>query len=354
MEKIIITLFIGLIFISGCSSDKSTATAPRLRLGSYATDTPGARFLDTDHLGKHSYGFVFSSEKNGIAYTCRGGHIDVTHVRINADYTRYLYYKVKKNLTNDKTDFTFKLNVEPSNYYVHLTYPADWETKSPEEKQEIINDVSIELSQYFVFSMTTWHEILTWFGYKCMAIVPEQPSAFSWEDIYSNLLGTRIGIKAVLDDNLSYDTALTKALKEEMQILGGVSAKEARSATAKMRGIWWKGAFIVDMKARNFDIGQYNGYVTPFIVPGFCKDAEPQSYPAPKLEKFNDYGFKMKLEVEPKEFESGQIMDVIHPHNHPKRLEPGQDIPIIVEYIKNLHEQKYARQKKTDVHALER
>jgi hypothetical protein len=100
VKKKLIRLIIAAIIVtaltlsaSGCSFNG----APRPRLGCYATSTPGTRFIDANGLGKHSYrGSPF--ENNGIAYTCRGGHIDVTHARIGADNVRYLYDKTKKNL----------------------------------------------------------------------------------------------------------------------------------------------------------------------------------------------------------------------------------------------------------------
>ena len=78
------------LMASGCSLDGG----PRPRLGCYATSTPGGRFIDANGLGNHSYRGS-PLENNGIAYTCRGGHIDVTHARICADNTRYLYEKTK-------------------------------------------------------------------------------------------------------------------------------------------------------------------------------------------------------------------------------------------------------------------
>lgn len=61
---------------------------PRVRFGCYPTATVGTFFLGPN-LGKHGYSFQ-PGEKDGIAYTCRGGDIDVIHVRIAADWTAYL------------------------------------------------------------------------------------------------------------------------------------------------------------------------------------------------------------------------------------------------------------------------
>jgi hypothetical protein len=231
-------------------------------------------------------------------------------------------------------EFTFKLNVEPSMYSVKLEYPADWKSKPKKERQQIINELSMELSQYFTFTMTTWHEVLTWFGYKCMAVLPEQPSAFSWEDIYSNVVGIRIGTQAIQDKKHTFNHAVTIAIRKELEYLQVQSSYTARKASEKMRGKWYDGILLVDMKERNLDIGLYDGFATPTLVPGECNDPEPQSYPVPTTALLNKYGFKMELTIEPKEFESGEIMKIIYPEGGGKVVRPIEQLPIVIDYIK--------------------
>jgi hypothetical protein len=203
------------------------------------------------------------------------------------------------------------------------------------ERRRIADELALEMSQYFTFTMTTWHEVLTWFGYKCMAILPEQPSAFSWEDIYSNLVGIRIGAQAIQDEDHSYNKAVTIAIKKELENLGVQPRHTAWAAAEKMRGKWFDGIVLVDMKERNFDIGHDDGFVTPTRVPGVCEDAEAQSYPVPTLDKFNEYGFTMDFEVEPREFESGKILKIIYPNGGPRRIQPAKHLPVVIDYIKS-------------------
>ena len=329
---VLTTILSAVAFFTGCTF----SGAPRVRLGSYATSTPGTHFLDTNSLGRHSYSsFLF--EHNGIVYTCRGGHVDIAHVRIGADNVRCLYYKVRKNLIKNNSTIRFKLNVEPSTYFVKLEYPAYWKTLPNNEKRRMADELALEMSQYFTFTMTTWHEVLTWFGYKCMAFLPEQPSAFSWEDIYSNLVGIRIGAQALRDEDHSYNVAVTIAIKKELQDLQVQSHRTARNASEKMRGIWFDGLVLVDMRERNFDIGLDDGFVTPTLVPGVCENAQPKSYPVPTLDKFNEYGFTMDLEVEPKEFERGKVLRIIYPNGQGKRIKPAKHIPVVLDYIKKIH-----------------
>jgi hypothetical protein len=315
--------------VCGCSFNGE----PRVRLGSYATSTPGTRFIDANNLGGHSYGGSFF-ENNGIAYTCRGGHIDVTHARIGADNTRYLYNKARKKLMAGQTEFTYSLNVDRSTYFVKLAYPDNWASLPKSDKKRIADEVALELSQYLTFTMVTWHEILTWFGFKTMAVLPEFPSAFSWEDNYSNLLGIRLGAQAVQDQEHDYDEAITIALKKELENLGVQSGKTARDASAKMKGKWWDGEIFVDMKERNMDIGLVDGFVTPVLVPGVCPDAQPLSLPVPTLKTLTKYGFTLDLQIKPGEWESGQILKIVYPDGKGTRIHPATDIPVIIDYLK--------------------
>jgi hypothetical protein len=319
----------GAIFSGGCS----IGGQPRTRLGSYAASTPGTNFIGNRSLGQHNYdNFLF--EQNGIVYTCRGGHIDIAHVRIAADYVRYLYDKVRMTLLKDKIEFTFKLNVDPSLYYVTLKYPDNWKTLPQKEKERIAHELALELSQYCAYTMTTWHEVLTFYGYKCMYILPEEPSAFSWEDIYSNLLGVRLGAQAVQNEECGYNKAMTVLLQKELEKLQIQPAKTAWQAAEKMRGKWFKGVVFINMIERNMDIGIDDGYVTPTLAPGVCEGATPLSYPAPKLDLFNRYGFAMYFEVEPVEWEKGKILRIVYPNGSGKRIRFPEHLVGIMNYTK--------------------
>jgi hypothetical protein len=316
------------IIVSGCSFNGG----PRPRLGSYATATPGTNFIGLDDLGKHSYkNGLF--ETNGILYTCRGGHIDIAHLRIAADYTKYLSEKSRKAILKDRQSFDFKLNVEPSTYTATIYYPTNWDNMTEKQREDIAGQVSIELGSHFAYTMSIWHEVLTWFGYKCMKIVPEDASAFSWEDIYSNLLGARLAARVLANDPDDYDQAFTAALKAEMEYLGVQPKEVAKEASESVNNKWYKGFTFVDMRCRNMDIGTDDGMVTPILIEGICEDAKPVSYAVPRLDKFKEYGFSLQLEITPKEFEKGKILRIIYPESDGEIVIPDRDIPVLVEHI---------------------
>lgn len=333
LRSLIVTLSLLLLEAAGCSFGE-----PKVRMGCYPTSTIGTTYADPENLGVHSYGLNLS-EKNGIVYTCRAGHIDITHLRIAADWTRFLAKKTFRCLMKNDTSLSFRLHVEPSMYFVRITYPNHWKTLPRRDKEQIARVVSINLGRYLTYTATTWHEILTWFDFKCIGPLPEFPSAFSWEDSFSNLLGTHLAARMLLEDEGDFDKAMTLAINQELKDLGVQSAHTAWQAAEKMRGEWFSGqfAFFVDVKKRNFDIGLDDGYVTPTLVPSLseCEGAEPLPYPVPNLDFLAEYGFSMKLELEPREWEKDRILAVVYPDltARKSRIEPVAHFAPIMAYI---------------------
>mgnify|MGYP006283965001 FL=1 len=304
--------------------DKGFRGLPRVRYGSYATANFGTSFLGLE-MGPHNYYWPLF-EKNGIAYTCRGGHIDMIHLRITADWTAYLIAESYRHLMNSDPGFSYKLKVDRSPNYVHIVYPPAWDCLSEEDRTAIAREVAFSLGPYLAFTSVTWHEILTWYGYKCTGLPVEFASAFSWEDSYSNLLGARVALRALRDTERPYNEAVTLATREELKALGIQPAHVAREASESVRGEWYTGglALFVDMKKRNFDIGLENGLVTPTLVPDVpgCPDAEPLPLPIPTLEVAREYGFSIRREIEPHEWEKDKILRIVHDDEEATRIDP--------------------------------
>lgn len=319
---VLFAIILCLSVVCGCSMDGG----PRPRLGSYPASSLPTKFLDVNSLGNHNYGIGFG-ENNGLVYTAKGGHIDIAHLRIAADNTRYLHDKVRAHLLNNDTEFTFKLNVEPSSYHVELMYPSYWQKIPQNYREKIADKMALDMSQYFTYTMTTWHEVLTWFGYKCVFFLPEFSSAFSWEDIYSNLLGTRLGAEAVEDNSHDYNRAMTILLKDELLDLNAQTRKTAKQAANEISDTTF-----ADLR-KNTDIGLYDGFVTPTLAHRVCNEASAQSLPVPTLDEVHNYGFAVNLEIEPKEFERGKILRIVHPDDGHKKIRPSEDLPTVMGYI---------------------
>jgi len=71
----------------------------------------------------------------------------------------------------------------------------------------------------------------------------------------------------------------------------------------------------INMKARNFDIGVDDGYITPWLVPEMaeCPGAKARPYPVPNLDGIRKHGFKIKFELEPS-VAKGKILKIVWPH----------------------------------------
>jgi hypothetical protein len=319
---VVTTVILLLLGAGGCGSGGGNSKTvgpvynfsgpPRPRMGSYPTPTGLTTYLGPD-IGPHGYGFIMG-EGDGIVYTCRAGHIDLIHLRISADWTAYLASKTFKTLTAAKEGFSYKLAADHTTYHVKFSYPENWKNLSKQQKESIAAEVCVPVGQYLTFNTTSWHEMLTWFGYKSLLIFPEFPSAFSWEESYSNLLGTIVAGQAMQDSSHTYNKAIAIALDNEMRKLGIQSADVARNAAESVRGTWFikDKPFITDMRRRNFDIGLYDGMVTPTLVPNVpqCQDAEPLSYPVPNIDILSKYGITMKVEITAKELEAIKMRNV--------------------------------------------
>ena len=309
--------------------------SPRLRPGSYPTATRGVPFLGPS-IGPHSYTFDWA-ERSGIVYTCRAGHVDIAHVRKGADWTGYLAALVLDHLEKGRTSFRLK-QVEPSVYHVDLTVPEYWTDLDRGQQERIAREISRELGQYLAWTGLTWHEILTWFGYRFKAYKSEFPSAFSWEDSYSNLLGTHIGVAALRDEERPFSEAVAQRLEWWLAELGVQSAQASRQAAESVRDRWYSsGWFSTKVHERNFDVGLDDGSVTPRRIPGIavCDAAKPRLLAVPTLDGLARYGFTVKLEIETKVWEKKRILAAAYPDGvaTAKRIDPVIHFPRIIRHM---------------------
>ena len=320
------------VALAGCQLNGQ----PRIRAGTLPT--PSGKFSNPDNLGKHSY-FFDPFESDGIVYTCRAGHIDLSHLRANADDTRYLTNLVKETLIKSRKGFSFNPPMEISKHFVEFTYPKYWTELPQEEKDALAEEISFQAGPYLAYNSNTWHEICTWFGTHYVGIEPEFNSAFSWEDMYSNILGVGLGLLAIRDKNHSYDEAMTIYTKKILDELGIQPKKTARLAAEKMRGKWFTGHIFINVIRRNMDIG-LDGSVSPVLVPGIC-DCDAFPLPVPTLEVLSEFDFSMKYYIEPRVWEKGKILGVVYKDGKGKVIEPAVHYPILMDFIRKQAVEKY-------------
>lgn len=308
---------------------------PRPRCG-YSPTTGGVPFPDPARLGTHSYG-PGVGEASGIVYTKRGGSIDIDHVRGAADIAKHAYDLSRSALLKGKKRFSVSPPFEFYSNKIEFKYPENWDTLSAEEKTPIAMEVSLQVGHTVGYNSTLYHEMLTWFGTRFM-FMPEFYSAFSWDDVYSNLVGATLAMKAVQDPNRNYNQAMTKLLAEEMKTLGALPRAEAIRVTNSVKGKWFKaGPALPGISRRNVDAGFDDGYVSPALIPG-VSDAEPIDYAVPALDSLEKYGIEMVYTISSGHGADRKMRKIIQTKGP---LEPRRHFAAIMEHIKKEAVEKY-------------
>ncbi len=301
---------------------------PKGRLGSIPCPGPFTFFTtaDPNQLGTHAYSGSGETER-GIIYTLHGGFIDIAHVRKAADWTAYHHLRFKLALSEGWQCLILP-SKEGSVYRVKLTYPAAWRTLPETSRRKAIDDLSIRLAQRLAITQTEWHEIATWFGYSSTTY-PEKPSALTYDDMPSHVLGANIAGMALRQNPADFNAGMTYYLKRELDRLGAVTPEQTLRALGMVEGKWWKNGFVV---RRMLDIGEGDGVIEPWIVPGYPDGGTAAAVPfvMPTLTYTAGIGFR--LEIEP-HMKAWSLMRRVLPGN-PDRCEPEKHFPLLMRYIR--------------------
>ncbi len=191
--------------------------------------------LGPEEVGPHGYDGGPEREHNGLVYTCRGGFIDIAHIRDNADRTLYLALQIVRALPGG---VDLKLPEEGTDRRVTIAPLPDgllerhgrWTTATA-------------LASWASYQFSIWHEVVTWYGWESTPGFSEKLSAFSPEDLYSNVLGINLAAGIVLNREVrsreSYDESMQAWITEALRRLGVVDKQHARHAMAAVDGLWW-------------------------------------------------------------------------------------------------------------------
>lgn len=229
--------------------------------------------LGVDEIGPHSYDRGgLARERNGLVYTCRGGFIDIAHIRDNADRTLWLALQFVRALPGP-----IALDLPEEGTLRRVTVAA----LPPELLARHGRwHVAIALASWTSYQLSAWHEIVTWYGWESVKGFPEKLSAFSPEDMYSNALGIDLAAGIVEDLEIrsreQYDQSMTAWIREALRRLVVVPKPQARQAMRAVDGVWWDSSKrLPDWKLltrRALDIATT---VRPWIVADALPDAGP-------------------------------------------------------------------------------
>jgi hypothetical protein len=214
-------------------------------------------------IGSSDESGVWGRENNGEVYTCRGGFIDIAHVRDWADMTMYLTAQVLRNM-----DAGGVVELADQGGKIRIVLHAI-------DRDRITNvgrrQIAVATAEWLSFQLSVWHEIATWFGFSAMSGWSEKVSAFSPEDFYSNLVGIKLagGIALLHDgnDEHEYDASMDAWIQMALKRLRAVPKKSGEEAMRSVAGIWWDpDKRLPDWKLltrRRFDAGPL---VKPWVV----------------------------------------------------------------------------------------
>jgi hypothetical protein len=192
----------------------------------------------------------------------------------------------------------------------------------------LINELSIRIGQRVAYHMATWHEIITWYGYKGWGIVPEDRSSFTYDDTASHMIGIYIAAAALRDTEHDYEQAVTLALGRELVHLGVVSRDEAIQATELVEGQWWQGD---NARRRYVQVGIDGETFEPWLVddPILLKDARPVRLALPAMRDVlgRDLSNFYRVEIEIGIAESESILSLLSPP--PQRISPVEHFPTL-------------------------
>jgi hypothetical protein len=269
-------------------------------------------------LGPHHY-LGNKLENNGLIYTRRGGFLDFGHLRDYIDWTAYLYNLEKKS--QQTGEIHINLGFEAGDKSLVIKVPAS------EKEDDLIN-----LAGRIAYDLSIWHEITSWFGATAVPLVSEKFSSFTVEDIYSNLLGSKIAAKAIKSE-LPYEQAVTEIIRQTLVELEAVSTKEeSYQAMEAVRDLWWtrKKHLPNNKVTLQRQLGVFYS-VSPCIVPGWSSKVNtPYKVAVPEttldgvpLSEFYTLTFDRNRKVPVKK---------IFP-NRPNRLLTQNDFHEIIAYI---------------------
>lgn len=231
--------------------------------------------LGLNDLGRHAYvapgtaGDRSLETSRGTLYCAEAGFVDIAHIRNAIDLTRYVFDHVATSLYHGRAELEM-VAAEPDVYRITFTPPDAWANLAerddvPQETLDEVREASIQIAGRVAYLMTTWHEVITAFGYKGMGLITEKPSAFSYDDAVSHRIGIDAAMRALrFDSNLAhFDDTVTATLHDVLIELGVLPAEELEKRIDLAEGTFWKGSQPV---LRIIDLGMDGEPLTARLV----------------------------------------------------------------------------------------
>lgn len=294
-------------------------------------------FADPSDLGKHAYclgplpPLRLTETSRGLVYTRRAGFVDIAHIRNSIDLTYYAYQKLLPALKKKRTQIVL-VGAEPSLYPISIIYPEWLQALNPALQEKILTTLAQRMAQRMSYIIMTWHEIITWYGYKSTLLVGEKWSAFSCDDMFSHLLGAEIAAAFLDLPEDAFERAVTDQLLRRLAELGAVEPEQTRHAVAVVKGVWWD-ADKQDLIRRQVEINLVGNPMQPWLVSGLSQGQEAASLALPTLENIQGYDCRdmVHAEISPNILEAHAIRRDLN--STKQRIQPEVDFERLAERI---------------------
>lgn len=324
--------------ISACAP----ADLPRDRLG--CLPFPGTFTLferaDPADLGRHHYAEWdnltdgFAERERGVLYTCRAGFIDLAHVRETIDWARFMQLHVARALEDADAGLVIH-GREHTRWNLSFSYPPGWAALPASERRARTEAAASAVALRMAYIVMTWHEIITWFGYKSTVLIPEDRSAFTYDDVAAHAVGLLVADRAMNNaPRIGWDKAVTDALRAVLEDLAVATPDVATEAIERVRGVWWKDG---DCLLRTPEFNPDKTTFTPHLVPDFspCTSVAATPIPLPAGRSLDALDLRAFVRVT---LRSGvlEMSDIRRAAGRSARepLEVAQDFPKLIEHIR--------------------
>ncbi|OAT32500.1 DUF4056 domain-containing protein [Proteus myxofaciens] len=272
--------------------------------------------VEKDKLGLHRYNdnfwlgtaavLGFGNEKSGLLYSHKGGFLDIAHIRDTADYTYYLFSHIYPNLGKE---WTLTLSDELAQRKIHFT-----EFTPPKDAMKRYT-LSAYLAARLGFQLAVWHEIAQWYGFRSVPGFSEGISAFSPEDLYSNLIGARLSLTLILKGHATtleqYNHSMQAIIPSALDFLESQPREKTQQWFDVIDKQWWDSQRRVPEKFLVLKRDYHTEDVRYPILP-FEENTLPHLLTLPHF--YHDYNLNQLAEFQ------------LHPTNHMK------DLPIPTTY----------------------
>jgi hypothetical protein len=273
--------------------------------------------IGPEDLGPHTYDaglvhrrregdreFGIGRENNGLVYTCRAGFIDTAHVRDYLDWAAFFAVRIGKALLRASPE-QIELPDEGGARRVRVQTPPQIVASDPVLAARAAG-------QWVAFQLSIWHELATWYGWQSVAGFPEEASAFSPEDLYSNLLGVKLAGALLHRRSLRSEPLFNQGASEwtaqAFVALQATPREVGIDAIHALDGVWWNSRARLPDKnlllRRNFEIGDP---LEPWRVPASlapeslrkaCGDVEPLPLANPEAQAGIPFASWLTFEID--------------------------------------------------------